>query len=49
MVAYVLGFVALSAVCNGVLMGLMRRSPVVAGRARPHMMPAGEPKLPLCS
>ncbi|HEY9854858.1 MAG TPA: hypothetical protein V6D05_03910 [Stenomitos sp.] len=48
MVAYVLGFVALSAICNGILMGMVRRAPVVPGPPRPHMMPE-EAKLPLCS
>jgi len=48
MVAYVLGFVALSVICNGVLMLMVRRAPTVPSRPRPHMMPE-EAKLPLCS
>lgn len=46
MVAYVLGFVALSVICNAALMWMVRRAPVVQGRTRPHMMPE-RPKLPL--
>lgn len=48
MVAYVLGFVALSVISNAALMWLVRRAPVIPGRPRAHMMPT-PPELPLAS
>lgn len=46
MVAYVLGFVVLSLICNAALMRMVERAPVVEGRARSRMMPA-KPEFPL--
>lgn len=46
MVAYVLGFVALSVICNATLMLMVQRAPVVEGRAQARMMPARS-ELPL--
>lgn len=39
MVAYVLGFVALSMISNAALMVLVKRAPIIEGRARAGMMP----------